>query len=134
MHSKVILQILHVLLRSAPTVCIYLSIYHVRYHHDAIAARVRELQWKFSCLNVISQHHGLRTIWLLLDQSDFRRLGATPSDVVPVSNIDFQVYGDSNVIGDVVLTDVCDVVHLVGHTGGGMVEGVASDWVTTMPV
>lgn len=48
--------------------------------------------------------HGM--IWLICDQAYVRRLRATPPHMIPVSNVDLAVDGNSDVVRDVVLTDI----------------------------
>ena len=98
------------------TMYMYLSINHVGYHHYTITARVRKFQRQFSRFYVISQHHRLRTIRLLFNQSDFRRFRAPTSNVVPVSNVNLKVNSHSDVVRHIILSNVCDVLHLVCYS------------------
>lgn len=101
------------------TMYTYLSVDHVGYHHDTVTTGVRKFQGQFSRFNVISQHHRLRTIRLLLNQSDFRGFRAPTSDIVPVPNINLEVNSHSDVVGNIILSNVCDVLHLVCYSRGG---------------
>ncbi len=43
----------------------YLSIHHVRNHHDTIKRRIRKLEWQLCCLDIKSQNDGIRTRYLV---------------------------------------------------------------------
>ena len=59
---------------------------------------------------------GSKTNWsvrFLFDQSQLGWLGATPPHVVPVTNINLAVDGHSDVIWNIILSNVENILHLV---------------------